>query len=87
MRAPATSRIIRALIVPIGAVPGLFASQLLMPSAEELRRAGQIVDGTGYGSAGILGLFGGAFVGYIVRTILDHKVWRSAKDHGVDRAG
>lgn len=88
MRAVATARIMRALIIPTGAIVGLFASPaLLMPSPEELRRAGQIVDGTGYGSAGIFGLFAGALVGYIVRTLLDHTLWRSPQeDDDVDPA-
>ena len=87
MRAPTTSRVLRALIIPIGAIVGMVAAPaLLMPSPDDLRRAGQMVDGTGYGSAGILGLFGGELVGYIVRTILDRTVSRSDRDGDVDRA-
>jgi len=87
MRGAAASRPIRAVIIPIGAIVGLFATPtLLMPSPDELRGAGQIVDGTGYGSAGILGLVVGALFGYIVRTVLDHTVWRSAQENDVHPA-
>lgn len=87
MRVPTTSRVLRALIIPIGAFVGMLAAPVLfMPSPHDLRRAGQMVDGTGYGSAGILGLFGGALVGYIVRTVLDRTVSRSDRDGNVDRA-
>lgn len=75
------SRILRALIIPIAAVVGMFASPALIMSANnDLLRRGELVDGTGYGSAGILGLIGGALVGYIIRTILDHTLWWSPED-------
>ena len=84
MRGAAASKIIRAMIIPIGAIVGMFATPaLLMPSPHELRRAGQIVDGTGYGSAGIFGIVAGAVVGFIVRTVLDHTVWQRAEKKDV----
>lgn len=74
-------------MIPIGAIVGMLAAAaLLMPSPDDLRRAGEVVGGTGYGSAGIFGLFGGALAGYIVRTVLDRTVWRSDRDGDVDRA-
>lgn len=82
-----TFRVLRALIIPIGAIVGLLAAPaLLMPSPGDLRRAGQMVDGTGYGSAGIFGLLAGALVGLIVRTVLDRTVGRSDRDGHDDRA-
>jgi hypothetical protein len=87
MRVRTTSRVLRALIIPIGAIVGLLAAPaLLMPSPDDVRHAGQVVDGTGYGSAGIFGLFAGAVVGYVVRTVLDYTIWRAATDGHVDPA-
>jgi hypothetical protein len=48
----------------------------MMPSANELRRAGELVPGTGYGSTALLGLFLGALAGYIIRTVLDYSICR-----------
>ena len=87
MPARSPSKVLRALIIPIGSVVGGFAAPaLLMPSADELLRHGQFVDGTGYGSARIFGLIGGALVAYIIRTILDHTLWWSPKDADGDRS-
>jgi len=87
MRARTTSRVLRALIIPVGAIVGMFvAPGILLPSPDELRRARQMVDGTGYASAAILGLFAGALVGYVARTVLGRTVGHADRDGHVDPA-
>jgi len=58
----------------------------MMPSAADLRRAGQFVDGTGYASAAFVGLFLGALGGFIVRSVLDHSIWRPKEKDDRDQA-
>jgi hypothetical protein len=88
MPTSSSSKVFRAVLLPLGAVVGAFAAPaLFMPDADELLRAGKFVDGTGYGSAGLSGLIGGAVIAYIVRTILDRTIWYLPKGDSTDRAG
>lgn len=76
----------RALIIPIATLAGaVVAPVVVMPSTVEIRRAGDFVDGTGYGSATVIGLFLGALVGYIVRTVLDYSIWSASKNDDRDQ--
>ena len=71
-RLPRAWKVFRRVLLPIGAVAGaLLTPLLLMPDPAELRRAGKMVDGTGYGSAAILGVFLGLLVAYVLRSAVD----------------
>jgi H+/gluconate symporter-like permease len=80
-------KIFRALIIPIATLAGAVVTPVLvMPFTVQIRRAGDIVDGTGYGSAAVIGLFLGALVGYVIRTALDYAIWRESNTEDHNRA-
>jgi hypothetical protein len=80
-------KVLRPLIIPTATIAGFFGTPaLMMPSANELRRTGVFVDGTGYASAAFLGLFLGALVGYVIRTVLDRSIWWAPDNDDRDRA-
>lgn len=86
MRASSTLKVLRSLIIPIATITGVVVTPALVgPSADELRRARTPVDGTGYGSAALLGIFLGALGGYILRAVLDHFLWSEPEDDDVRR--
>jgi H+/gluconate symporter-like permease len=86
MTVSSSMKFLRVLIIPIATLAGAIATPaLIMPSAGQIRSVGGLVDGTGYGSAAVLGLFLGALVGYIIRTILDHSIWLPAKNDDHNR--
>ena len=65
-------KILRWMLLPAGAVGGaVLAPPVLMPDPAELRRAGAVVDGTGYGSAALLGLLLGLIGAYVLRSAVD----------------
>jgi hypothetical protein len=69
---PPAWKYLRWTLLPTGAIAGfVLAPIVLMPDAAKLRRAGEMVDGTGYGSAAILGLFLGLLVAYVLRSAVD----------------
>ena len=69
---PPAWKFLRWMVLPAGAIAGaVLTPAVMMPDPVELRRAGEIVDGTGYGSAAILGLFLGLLVAYVVRSAVD----------------
>jgi hypothetical protein len=57
----------------------------MIPCPSDLRRAGELVDGTGYASAAFVGVFLGALGGYIVRSVLDHSIWRAKENDDRDQ--
>ena len=63
---------LRWVLLPMGAIAGAILTPLVfMPDPAELRRAGEMVDGTGYGSAAMLGLVLGLLVAYVIRSVAD----------------
>jgi H+/gluconate symporter-like permease len=88
MRHSSISRILRLLVIPAAVVLGLFAGPMfLMPHPADLRRAGPDRGRHRLRLCGIFGFFGGALVGYIVRTILDHSLRRQPKEDDAVPAG
>jgi hypothetical protein len=75
------------MLLPTGAIAGaILTPQVFMPDPAELRRAGEMVDGTGYGSAAILGLFLGLLVAYVIRGVADFVFDRDDAVRNHDRA-
>jgi len=69
---PPAWKIVRWVLLPTGAIAGAVVTPLvLMPDPAEVRRAGEMVDGTGYGSAAIVGAFLGLLVAYVLRSAAD----------------
>ena len=84
---PPAWKFLRWMLLPAGAIGGAVLTPLvLMPDPAELRRAGEIVDGTGYGSAALLGLFLGLLVAYVLRSVTDYVLDRDDAVRNHDRA-
>jgi len=86
MRARTTSRVLRALIIPIGAIVGMLAAPaLLMPSPDDLRPLVKWSTGPVMAPRAFL-------VSLPVRSTatlfdpLDHKLWRADTERDVDPA-
>jgi hypothetical protein len=80
-------KVLRPFVIPIAMVVGfIITPAMLVPSADELRRRGGMVDGTGYGSAALLGLLLGAIAGYVIPTILDYSIWWAPENADRDQS-
>ena len=86
-RLPRAWKVLRRVLLPTGAIVGaMLTPSLFMPDPAELRRAGEMVDGTGYGSATILGVFVGLIVAYVLRSAADFILERNDEVANRDRA-